>query len=401
MRIIGAILLACLAALVVWGTRPGVVSTGPPNVVLVGVDGLDTRVMGTYGSPTSQTPFIDGLAREGTVFLRHVPQSDEARYGYASMLSSRYPSEIAPLISAQFKVSVDTLTLPRVLHTYGYRTVIVGDASALGADPVAELGFDRAALVPITADFTARATRLTEIVRDLEPPVAAVLQTADATRGPDGVKAADSGLRVLLEQLRERRIDARNTLVGVVGARAATPTGEALRIGGDALRAPLIWWGRDVRAGTSQRDISSGLDILPTVFAQTGIALPRNVRGADRSSSLRGSPIATAPWWAVIENDQQTAVITDTCALAASGVPPGSARLVALLESRKPSSEALRAYALTADRSTPLAIGAGPATELMQDLRFVASQGAGVRLGARPAKLSPELQKSLHDHGYW
>jgi arylsulfatase A-like enzyme len=96
--------------------------TGPPNVLLVSLDTFRAdRLGGGYGNTRDLTPNLDAFASESVVFTRAYSQSTVTGPSHASMLTSRYPSEVAGTGRAP-AIQPEMYTLPEVLGTYGYQT---------------------------------------------------------------------------------------------------------------------------------------------------------------------------------------------------------------------------------------------------------------------------------------
>lgn len=96
--------------------------TGPPNVILICVDGGRADHLGAYGYERDTSPWIAGKAREGVVFEHNYAQANESLYSHASLFASRYPAEMGLLSYVNFRLPSDIATLPRVLKAHGYRT---------------------------------------------------------------------------------------------------------------------------------------------------------------------------------------------------------------------------------------------------------------------------------------
>ncbi len=93
----------------------------PRHVVFVLLDTLRADHVGAYGYYRDTTPAIDALASQGVLFEDVVAQSSWTQPSVASMMTSRYPSEVG----ADYKFSVlpdDVETLAEHLSDAGYRT---------------------------------------------------------------------------------------------------------------------------------------------------------------------------------------------------------------------------------------------------------------------------------------
>ncbi len=111
---------------------------GPPNVLLYVVDTLRADSLGCYGNPVVETPGVDRLAREGTLFEDVWAQSSWTRTSVASLLTSLYPA--AHGARERFDVlSPGALLLSEILQGAGYRTGFVTSNPNLGS----AFGFDQ------------------------------------------------------------------------------------------------------------------------------------------------------------------------------------------------------------------------------------------------------------------
>ena len=115
-----------------------------PNIVLIMADDLGYGALGCYGNKEIKTPNIDALATHGvrlTDFHSNGPMCTPTR---AALMTGRYQQrcawvddeELSPLFREQRKknlkqrwawgISLQELTLPRLLQQSGYRTAIFG-----------------------------------------------------------------------------------------------------------------------------------------------------------------------------------------------------------------------------------------------------------------------------------
>lgn len=109
---------------------------GPPNLLVVVIDTLRADRLGAYGNVRGLTPFLDELARRGTLFERAYAPSSWTMPSVASLLTSRYPTQhrVTTFFS---RLTEDELTLPEVLRDAGW---LVGGFSA-NPNLRAEAGF--------------------------------------------------------------------------------------------------------------------------------------------------------------------------------------------------------------------------------------------------------------------
>jgi len=120
-----------------------VAQTDKPNIVFIMADDLGYASLGCYGNTRIHTPNIDRLARDGVRFTdyhSHVFCTPTR----ASLLTGRYPeratwvddAELSPVFQVQRKanikqrwawgISLDEVTIARVLQQSGYRTGLIG-----------------------------------------------------------------------------------------------------------------------------------------------------------------------------------------------------------------------------------------------------------------------------------
>ena len=91
----------------------------PPNVVLIVVDTLRADRLDTYGNPRGLTPFLDVLARRGTVFANAYAPSSWTCPSVASLFTSRYPSQHG-VVNFEAKLAESEVTLADRLGDAGY-----------------------------------------------------------------------------------------------------------------------------------------------------------------------------------------------------------------------------------------------------------------------------------------
>lgn len=148
--------LACVATVI----GPPLQAQRPPNIVLIYVDDLGWRDVGFMGSRYYETPHIDRLAAEGTVFTAAYANAPNCAPSRASLLSGAYPPRhgiytVAPaargparrrrLVPVADRTALDTgfVTLAEALHERGYVSAAIGKWHLGGAGSLPEdHGFD-------------------------------------------------------------------------------------------------------------------------------------------------------------------------------------------------------------------------------------------------------------------
>jgi arylsulfatase A-like enzyme len=110
-------LLSVVCALVLW--LPGAAFAALPNIVVVVVDTLRPDRLGAYGNTRGLTPFLDQLARRGTVFANAYANSSWTEPSVASLLTSRYVSQHG-VVSFDSKLPTSEVTLADRLTAGGY-----------------------------------------------------------------------------------------------------------------------------------------------------------------------------------------------------------------------------------------------------------------------------------------
>lgn len=115
----------------------------PPNIVIFAPDGLRADRLGAYGYRTHPTsPAIDAAAREALVFEAAEAQSSWTLPSFASLFTSRYPTQHGALwVNARLASS--ELTLAEILSMRGYRTGAFVGGPFLNPEYGFDQGFDR------------------------------------------------------------------------------------------------------------------------------------------------------------------------------------------------------------------------------------------------------------------
>jgi arylsulfatase A len=362
-------------------------AAGPgPNVIVILTDDLGYGDLGCYGSTTIATPAIDRMAREGVRFTDAYAAAPFCSPARAALLTGRLPARCGlPYVlfpTEHHGLPAAETTIAELLRGLGYATACIGKWH-LGWDqpfrPLAQ-GFDRFHGLPHTNDVREWQvgepfTQLTmfaplsrvEGERVIEAPVDqaeltrhyteqavafiranrerpfflylphtmphvpqyASARFAGKSKGGlygDCVEEIDWSTGVILDTLRELRLDARTLVIftsdngaparGGANAAKKAPTKQnfpgrqlagsngPLRAGKGTnfeggVRVPLIaWWPGRVAPRTAG-DVVSHLDLLPTCAALAGAPTPAGVTvdGRDISPALlAGKALPVRPY---------------------------------------------------------------------------------------------------------
>ena len=96
-----------------------------PNILILYTDQLRWDALGANGNPDVKTPNLDRLAHGGLTFQRFFVQNPVCMPSRVSFLTGQYPSTLG-ITHMGVPVPEDTLTLPRMLKPYGYRSGNIG-----------------------------------------------------------------------------------------------------------------------------------------------------------------------------------------------------------------------------------------------------------------------------------
>lgn len=113
-----------------------------PNILLITVDTLRADRLGYAGHGQANTPNIDRLAREGTVFLQATTPFPRTTPALASLLSGRWPQNHGSREVGQ-KMEEGVPLLSQLLQDQGYQTLGLTANGAAGKPQGFARGFDR------------------------------------------------------------------------------------------------------------------------------------------------------------------------------------------------------------------------------------------------------------------
>ena len=112
---------AILVAWMLLAFGPNCGFAAPPNVLFIAVDDLN-HDMSCYGDPLVQTPHLDRLARDSTVFERAYCQYPQCSQSRSSMLTGLRPDTIRVYdLRTHFRnTTPDAVTLPQLFRQHDY-----------------------------------------------------------------------------------------------------------------------------------------------------------------------------------------------------------------------------------------------------------------------------------------
>jgi arylsulfatase len=137
----------------------GVPAPPPQGVILVWVDTLRRDHLGAYGYGRPTSPFIDRLAREGTLFRDAVSQASWTKVSTPSLLTSLYPTTHTVKDFAD-RLPASAHTLAEVYREAGYATACFSSVIFVGKFTNLHQGFEElheaASLPDVKSSKTAR-----------------------------------------------------------------------------------------------------------------------------------------------------------------------------------------------------------------------------------------------------
>lgn len=113
-----------------------------PNIILIGIDSLRPDFLSYFGYE-KQTPFLDSLLEESTVFAEAITPLARTFPSWSSLLMGQYPREIhiRSNLADQQKLELQD-SLPAILKQHGYETIYATDETRF-SNIDKNFGFDR------------------------------------------------------------------------------------------------------------------------------------------------------------------------------------------------------------------------------------------------------------------
>lgn len=116
-----------------------------PNILFLGVDGLDAELTSAYGYERPTTPFLEELARESLVFENAFSNASRTHGALVTLLTGRTPFSTHVTFPPTILQGDDgDRTLPVVLKAMGYSTLQIGMRHYADAEDTNVRGFDAA-----------------------------------------------------------------------------------------------------------------------------------------------------------------------------------------------------------------------------------------------------------------
>ncbi|MFP8880246.1 MAG: sulfatase [Myxococcota bacterium] len=340
-RVAGRICVALICAVSGCGSEPAD-SSRPRNLLLISLDTLVPGRMSAYGGPRQTTPNIDTLVRRGIRFTNARSTSPWTLPAHTAMLLGRYPTRLAPDPN-DMRLYKLAPSLAKLFRDEGFRTAAVTGgaflAKRLGIAKDFELFAQHARWTDRNWNPVERAEAFLEQIRDqpfflffhtyevhvayedrryadrldpgrLESIFRFAQQGMETHRDmccgemeptevereflmalyDGGVAKSDETVRDLLAVLSRLGL-AQNTAVVITSdhgeefrehTRRTAYHGHSLY--DELLRVPMIWYEPGLeRAGQTQSELVSLLDIVPTAVARFELSPPAELDGVDLS----------------------------------------------------------------------------------------------------------------------
>jgi arylsulfatase A-like enzyme len=298
-----------------------------PNVLLVSLDTLRARSLGTYGYGRETSPFFDAVARRGTLFENAITASVTTSPSHMSLFTGLYPTNHGIRDGLQRKFP-HVVTLAERLREAGYRTTAFTENGYLirrrgfgdGFDQYTENRGERAKALGEARLTFGQARRWIEANREVpfflfvhtyevhspydpDEPYATLFREDDAP-GPDArairagrddydreIRIVDDELRKLFDTLDETGLSA-STVVVVLsdhGEEFAEHGGfqHGAAVYEESLRVPLLFWGPGrIPAGRRLTSPVSLIDVTPTIVDLLELPVPEDLDGTSLKSLL-------------------------------------------------------------------------------------------------------------------
>jgi arylsulfatase A-like enzyme len=294
-----------------------------PNVLLISVHDLGTR-LGCYGFDSAPSPNLDKLAAEGVRFERNFATATFCSPSRGAIITGKYPhtNGLMGLVNLGWDWDASNVTLARALGGAGYDTTLFGLQHEARKDRVADLGFQHVAALtgnrcgdvfPAVEDFLAARgagnsrpfyarVGFFEVHRPFdsytpEDPAAVSLPNylTDTPGAREDLARYDRAIRRMDDAVGRvlRALDAaglkENTLVAFTTDHGSPfPRAKGTLYDAGIHTALLLRWPAGFAGGRIVREMTSNIDLFPTVLEAADAAVPAEIQGRSFLPLLRG-----------------------------------------------------------------------------------------------------------------
>ena len=320
----GALVAAVAAILLAGRAAAAEPPARPLNVLLISIDTCRPDHLSAYASGHAATPNIDAVARGGVLFRQAYTTNPLTLPAHTSMLTGVTPLVHGVHDNNNDRLAASVVTLAERLHGDGLATAAFIGAFVLDSQFGLARGFDvydDRFKVPVGAGYASYAERRADEVsrgaiawleqhreapfflfvhyfdphQPYVPPAPFDARYADAPYDGE-IAFTDQEIGHLLDALARLRL-ADSTLVVITGdhGQAFGEHGEEMHgflVYQPTIRVPLIMRAPGGRRGAVVDEPVSLVDVVPTVLALRGMAVPPELEGRDLSAlvSGRGQP---------------------------------------------------------------------------------------------------------------
>ena len=420
-----------------------------PNVLVISLDTLRARSLGSYGYGRDTSPFFDSIASDGTLFENAITASVTTSPAHMSLFTGLYPVHHGIRIALERKLP-HVVTLAERLHRVGYRTAAFTENGYLIRRHGFGEGFDQYTenrgehlkapgevrrTFRQAGDWIADHRELpfflfvhtyevhspydpeapyTDLFRDAAMPgpgSPAILESRD--NYDREIRIVDDELKRLFATLEKSGL-AGSTIVAILadhGEEFAEHGGlqHGATVFEEGLRVPLVFWapGR-VPAGRRLAAPVSLIDVAPTILDLLGLPIPDDLDGVSlKQLLLEDRPIEPRPLFA----EARATMRWIDPARPTPWNPPyfavrtGDAKYVVHRPGRGPAQPMARFdLARDPDESVPLPVASEEARPIEALIDRYLGNPAGAAATRKPAAggngVSPDLRDRLRALGY-
>jgi arylsulfatase A-like enzyme len=309
-----------------------------PNVILVSLDTLRAQSLGTYGYGRDTAPFLDQLARDGTLFEHAIAPAATTGPSHMSLFTGLYPPQHGLVTGMSWK-SPAVETLAALLRSRGYHTAAFTENGFLIRDRGFTEGFatytentgDSGRIMAAEGEATLTFSQARgwlernrrvpfflfvhtyEVHFPYRPPEDYATAFADdelpgqperpmlrqwRTDYDREIRVVDDELRRLFATIREQRLEG-STIV-IILSDHGEEFGEhggwqhGATVYEELLRVPLVFWGPGrIPAGRRHAGQVSLIDVAPTVLDLVDAEVPEAMAGKSLAPTITAdAPIA-------------------------------------------------------------------------------------------------------------